>query len=101
MLGQVVCVEAAHVEALDLVEALPVDPVQTQARHRLDVVEHPELQRHGITSRRSRCRTLYQIGERLDAATSRALSSDARAGPDAVASDGRLSSTRIGGRWHR
>src|SRR5262245_13257026 len=37
---------------------------------------------------RSRCRTLYQIGSRLDAATSRALSSDARERrPSAAARD--------------
>lgn len=44
MLGQVVGVEARGVEALDLEQALAVDPIEPQPRDRLDVIEDPEAQ---------------------------------------------------------
>jgi hypothetical protein len=42
VLGQVIGVEAGRVETLDLEEALAIDPIEPEPRHRLDVVEHPE-----------------------------------------------------------
>ena len=50
VLGQVIGVEAGRVEPLDLEQALAVDLVQPQARHRLDVVEDPESQCHAASS---------------------------------------------------
>ncbi len=44
VLGQVIGVEARGVEALDLEQALAVDPIEPQPRDRLDVVEDPESQ---------------------------------------------------------
>jgi len=44
VLGQMVGVEARGVEALDLEQALAIDPVEPQPRDRLDVVEDPESQ---------------------------------------------------------
>jgi hypothetical protein len=44
VLGQMVGVEARGVEALDLDQALAIDPVEPQPRDRLDVVEDPESQ---------------------------------------------------------
>jgi hypothetical protein len=50
VLGQVIRVEAGRVETLDLQQPLAIDPVQPQARHRLDVVEDAESQGHAVTS---------------------------------------------------
>jgi hypothetical protein len=44
VLGQVVGVKARSIEALDLEQALAVDPIEAQPRDRLDVVEDPESQ---------------------------------------------------------
>jgi hypothetical protein len=50
VLGQVIGVEARGVEALDLQQALAVDPIERQSRDGLDVVEDPESQgRYSLT----------------------------------------------------
>src|ERR671936_586484 len=48
--GQVIRVEAGRVEPLYLQQPLSVDAVQAQSRHRLDLVEDAESQRHRASS---------------------------------------------------
>src|SRR5437870_13584545 len=51
VLRQVVGVKAGGVEALDLDQTLTIDPIEPEARHRLDVIEDPEAQRHASLPR--------------------------------------------------